>query len=62
MYTVDLKFKGVDYRIGIIMTSWDSYNLELRTKEPLSGDDFQGLRNYLEEEGYVDMAREHKFN
>ena len=32
------------------------YNLEIRTKEKLSGDEFQKLRNYLEQEGYVDEA------
>lgn len=62
MYRVDLKFKGVDYKLGIVMTSWDGYNIEIRTKEPLSGDNFQGLRKYLEDEGYIDLAREHKFN
>ena len=32
------------------------YNLEIRTQEKLSGDEFQKLRNYLEQEGYVDEA------
>jgi len=32
------------------------YNLEIQTKEKLSGDEFQKLRNYLEQEGYVDEA------
>lgn len=34
------------------------YNLEIRTKEKMSGDEFQKLRNYLEQEGYVDEAEE----
>ena len=34
------------------------YNLEIRTQEKMSGDEFQKLRNYLEQEGYVDEAEE----
>ncbi len=34
------------------------YDLEIRTKEKMSGDEFQKLRNYLEQEGYVDEAEE----
>lgn len=30
------------------------YNVELLTKERITGDEFQKLKNYLEEEGYVD--------
>ncbi len=32
------------------------YNIELRTTERISGDEFQKLRKYLEDEGYVDEA------
>lgn len=32
------------------------YNLELRTKEKISGDEFQKLKKYLEDEGYIDAA------
>lgn len=34
------------------------YNLELRTSERISGNEFCALRRYLEEEGYVDDALE----
>lgn len=32
------------------------YNIELRTTERISGDEFQKLRKYLEDEGYIDDA------
>jgi hypothetical protein len=32
------------------------YNLELRTKHKLSGNEFQKLKKYLEDEGYIDEA------
>jgi len=32
------------------------YNLELRTKHRLSGNEFQKLKKYLEDEGYIDEA------
>jgi hypothetical protein len=35
------------------------YDLELRTKEKISGDEFQKLRRYLEAEGYIDQAIEY---
>jgi hypothetical protein len=32
------------------------YNIELITNERISGNEFQKLRKYLEDEGYVDEA------
>jgi hypothetical protein len=57
MYKVNLKFKNVDYLIKIIIKDLEGYNLDIRTKEPLCGDDFQGLKKYLEDEGYITAAR-----
>ena len=46
-----------------IKTLWtdddeDHYDLEIRSKKKISGHDFQALRNYLQEEGYIEAARE----
>lgn len=30
------------------------YDMEIRTDEKMSGDEFQKLRKYLEDEGYID--------
>jgi hypothetical protein len=35
------------------------YDIELRTKSKISGDEFQKLRRYLEAEGYIDQAIQH---
>ena len=34
------------------------YDVELQTKEAISGDEFQKLKKYLEDEGYIDAAIE----
>jgi hypothetical protein len=62
MYTTRLSFKGNQIEVGI-KTIWtdddeDHYDLEIRSKKKISGHDFQALRNYLQEEGYIEAARE----
>ena len=37
----------------------DGYDIEVRVKGPLSGDDFQALCKYLDEEGYLEAARDY---
>ena len=34
------------------------YNVELQTKEVITGEEFQKLKKYLEDEGYIDAAIE----
>jgi len=53
-FTVFVKINKVDY-------SDDEYHydIELRTKERISGDEFQKLKKYLEDEGYIDQAIEY---
>lgn len=38
------------------------YDIELRTTERISGDEFQKLRKYLQDEGYIDDAVEYYEN
>jgi alpha-glucosidase (family GH31 glycosyl hydrolase) len=62
MYTTRLSFKGNQMKVGI-KTIWtdddeDHYDLEIHSKKKISGHDFQALRNYLQEEGYIEAARE----
>ena len=38
------------------------YDIELRTTEKISGDEFQKLRKYLQDEGYIDDAVEYYEN
>jgi len=38
------------------------YNIELRTPERISGNEFCALKRYLEEEGYIDDALEYYGN
>jgi hypothetical protein len=48
-------------KINEISNSPDEYHydLELVTKERISGDELQKLRKYLEDEGYIDAAIEY---
>jgi hypothetical protein len=57
-YYTKLSFKGRYFDIGITPVDHDGYDIEVRVKGPLSGDDFQALRKYLDSEGYFEMARE----
>ena len=56
-YYTKLNFKGRYFDIGIRPVESDGYDIEVRVKGPLSGDDFQALRNYLDSEGYLETAR-----
>ena len=57
-YTTKLKFKDHDFEIGIIPVEGGGFDLEVVTKGRMSGDMFQSLRKYLDEEGYLEAARE----
>lgn len=35
------------------------YDIEIRTKDRITGDEFQKLKKYLENEGYIDEAIEY---
>lgn len=62
IYYTKLKFKGKYMEVGIKPLNTDGYDIELRSKSRISGDEFQALRHYLEEEGYLDAARNYVFN
>lgn len=52
-----LTFKGRYFDVGIRPVGSDGYDIEVRVKGPLSGDDFKALRQYLDSEGYLEAAR-----
>lgn len=56
-YNTKLTFKGRYFNVGIRPVGSDGYDIEVRVKGPLSGDDFQALRQYLDQEGYLEAAR-----
>lgn len=58
MYHTKLKFKGKNIEVGIRPVGSDGYDIELRSKERISGDEFQALKKYLEVEGYLEAARD----
>jgi hypothetical protein len=58
-YYTKLNFKGRYFEIGICPVHSDGYDIEVRVKGPLSGDDFQALRQYLDSEGYLEAARDY---
>ncbi len=64
-YQITLKLHGKNYEVLIDVNRPEDeegyhYNLELRTQERISGNEFQILRKYLEEEGYIEEAANHK--
>ena len=61
VYNKKITFNGKQIRVMISINKPKDeegyhYNIELRTTERISGDEFQKLRKYLEDEGYVDEA------
>jgi hypothetical protein len=56
VYTTTITFNKKTYKIGI-RTNGQGYDLEIKTKSRLSGNEYQKLKKYLEDEGYVDAAR-----
>lgn len=58
-YYTKLTFKGRYFDIGIRPVESDGYDIEVRVKGALSGDDFQALRQYLDSEGYLEAARDY---
>jgi trehalose-6-phosphate synthase len=58
-YYTKLTFKGRYFDVGIRPVGSDGYDIEVRVKGPLSGDDFQALRQYLDQEGYLEAARDY---
>jgi hypothetical protein len=67
-YRCDIVFNKKRFTVFIKINSIGStndeyhYDLELRTKEKISGNEFQKLKHYLEQEGYIDAAVEHTTN
>jgi hypothetical protein len=57
VYSVNLFFKKRQFQV-FIKPYGDGFDLKIRTKKPLSGEDFQALKHYLIEEGYVDAAKD----
>lgn len=51
-----LTFNGKVYEVDITPVSETGYEIELFTKEKITGDEFQKLRQYLIDEGYVEKA------
>lgn len=56
-YTTNIKFKNRNFKLNILPKNYDGFDLEIELKGSLSGQDFQELRKYLIDEGYVDAAR-----
>jgi hypothetical protein len=57
-YYTKLEFKKRKFEV-FIKPYGQGFDLEIRTKKPLSRDDFQSLKKYLIDEGYVDTAKEY---
>lgn len=56
-YFTRLTFKDISCELRLIPNG-EGFDIELGTKKRISGDYFQALKKYLEEEGYFEAARE----
>lgn len=56
-YYTKLTFKGRYFDIGIRPVGSDGYDIEVGVTGSLSGDEFQALRQYLDNEGYLEAAK-----
>jgi hypothetical protein len=56
-YFTSLTFKNKKYKIRLIPHG-EGFDIELACTQKITGEDFQSLRKYLEEEGYFEQARE----
>ena len=56
-YYTRLTFKDIPCELRLIPNG-EGFDIELATKKRISGDYFQALKKYLEEEGYFEEARE----
>jgi hypothetical protein len=52
-----IKFKKRNFEVGFHFKENDQFDLEIITKGRFCGDDYVALRKYLEEEGYVEEAK-----
>jgi hypothetical protein len=59
IYKTKLTFKKRYFDVGIRPVGSEGYDIEVRVKGKLSGDDFQALRGYLDSEGYLEAARDY---
>lgn len=53
-FTIFIKINNTDVSDGAY-----HYDMEIRTKEKISGDEYQKLKKYIEDEGYIDSAIEY---
>jgi hypothetical protein len=56
-YYTRITFKDIKCEIRLIPNG-EGFDIELGTKKRISGEYFQALKKYLEEEGYFEAAQE----
>ena len=56
-YYTRIRFKDKHYEVRLIPHG-DAFDIEIASKSRISGDEFQSLKKYLDDEGYVEAARE----
>jgi hypothetical protein len=53
-----LRFQDKHYEVRLIPHGPDGFDIEIGCKSRISGDEFQALKKYLDEEGYFEAAKE----
>ncbi len=57
-YYTKITFKDIKCELRLIPRDDEGFDIELASKQRISGDYFQALKTYLKEEGYFEAARE----
>ena len=58
-FTIDIKYKGIDFNVVIDSTSLFEYDVKVKTKNKKISHTIDSLKEYLEYEGFLDAARKH---
>jgi hypothetical protein len=56
-YYTRIRFKDKYYEICLIPRG-EGFDIEIACRSRISGDEFQALKKYLDDEGYFEAARE----
>lgn len=58
-YRINLSIDKKGYDITITPHKDEGFDLDIKTPHPMSGDEFQALRKYMEDEGYFEEASQY---
>lgn len=58
-YRIKLTYKGIDCHIQMKNISENEFDIRVKTKQPMTSSELQGLKEYLDAEGFTVEATKH---